>query len=199
MGEFDYKVYCYVFPSGKRYVGQTKTSLAERSGPGGKNYEGCIKFWNAIQKYGWENLIPIILADNLSKEQADELEIKYIKEFRTTDIRHGYNMKTGGHHSPPAGGGYWAGKTLTEEHKRAISRAGTGRKHTDESKQKMREKAGHPQSDETRKKLSEMNKGVYHPPANPELARKRKSEAVKKVWEERRRKDADSKRKSCAG
>lgn len=23
----DYKVYCYIFPSGKRYIGQTKTSL----------------------------------------------------------------------------------------------------------------------------------------------------------------------------
>lgn len=29
-------------------------------------------------------------------------------------------------------------------------------------------------------------KGVYNPPANPELARKRKSEAAKKAWERRK-------------
>lgn len=72
MGE--YKVYCYMSPSGKRYIGQTKTSLAERAGQEGKNYEGCVIFWNAIRKYGWDNMISVILADNLSKEEADELE-----------------------------------------------------------------------------------------------------------------------------
>lgn len=188
MGE--YKVYCYLSPSGKRYIGQTKTSLSQRAGPGGSNYEGCVIFWNAIMKYGWNNMTSIILADNLSKEEADELEQKYIKEFNTLDIRFGYNMKTGGHHAPPAAGGYWAGKTLSEEHKLAISKAGRGRKHTEESKEKMCKNSGHPQTEETRRKLSEMNKGVYHPPANPELSRKRKSEAVKKVWERRRKENA---------
>lgn len=186
----EYRVYCYQSPSGKRYIGQTKTSLAQRAGPNGENYEGCAIFWNAIQKYGWDSMTPTVLADNLSKEEADELEIKYIKEFKTLDIRYGYNMKTGGHHAPPAGGGYWAGKTLTEQHKLAISRAGRGRKHTKEAKEKMRKNSGHPQTEETRRKLSEMNKGVYHPPANPELARKRKNEAVKKVWERRRKENA---------
>ena len=127
-----------------------------------------------------------ILADNLSKEEADILEQKYIKEFNTLDIKFGYNMKVGGHHAPPAAGGYWAGKKLSEEHKLAISKAGKGRKHTEESKEKMRQKAGHPQSVETRRKLSEMNKGVYNPPADPELARRRKSEAAKKAWERRK-------------
>ena len=188
MGE--YKVYCYLSPSGKRYIGQTKTSLSQRAGPGGSNYEGCVIFWNAIMKYGWNNMTSIILADNLSKEEADELEQKYIKDFNTLDIRYGYNMKTGGHHAPPARGGYWAGKTLSEDHKLAISKAGRGRKHTEEAKEKMRKNSGHPQTEETRRKLSEMNKGVYHPPANPELSRKRKSEAVKKVWERRRKENA---------
>lgn len=64
----DYKVYCYIFPSGKRYIGQTKTSLAVRAGPDGSNYSGCIRFWNAIQKYGWHNLKSEILADNLTKK-----------------------------------------------------------------------------------------------------------------------------------
>lgn len=196
MGE--YKVYCYMSPSGKRYIGQTKTSLAQRAGEEGKNYEGCVIFWNAIRKYGWDNMIPVILADNLSKEEADELEQKYIKEFNTLDIRFGYNMKIGGHHAPPAAGGYWAGKTLSEAHKLAISRAGMGRKHTEESKEKMRQKAGHPQSEETRRNLSEMNKGVYHPPADPEAARRHKSEATKKVWERRKSFDKST-RKSLIG
>lgn len=190
MSRSKYKVYCYQSPSGKRYIGQTKTSLAQRAGTGGKNYEGCVIFWNAILKYGWDNMTSIILADNLSKEEADELEQKYIEEFNTLDIQFGYNMKIGGHHAPPATGGYWAGKTLTEQHKLAIGKAGRGRKHTEEAKEKMRRNSGHPQTEETRRKLSEMNKGVYHPPANPELARKRKSEAIKKVWERRRKENA---------
>lgn len=185
----EYKVYCYISPSGKRYIGQTKLSLSQRAGIGGKNYEGCVVFWNAILKYGWDNFTSIVLADNLSKQQADDLEKKYIKEFNTLNIQFGYNMKEGGHHAPPADGGYWAGKTLSEEHKLAIGRAGKGRKHTEAAKEKMRQKAGHSQSVETRRKLSEMNRGVYHPPKDPELARKRKSEAIKKMWERRRRND----------
>ena len=70
-----------------------------------------------------------------------------------------------------------------------------GRKYTEESKEKMRQKAGHSQSEETRRKLSGMNKGAYHPPADPELARKRKSEAAKKAWE-RRKADGICKRPS---
>lgn len=194
----DYKVYCYIFPSGKRYIGQTKTSLAVRAGPDGSNYSGCIRFWNAIQKYGWHNLKSKILADNLTKEEADILEVKFIDFYDTTNPDFGYNMKLGGHHSPPANGGYWAGKTLTEQHKENIRKSGIGRKHSEESKAKMRAKAGHPQSEETKKKLSDMNKGVYHPPADPEAARRHKSEATKKVWERRKALDKST-RKSLIG
>lgn len=56
-------------PSGKRYIEQTKTSLDQRAGQEGKNYEGCVIFWNDIRKYGWDNMISVILADNLSKEE----------------------------------------------------------------------------------------------------------------------------------
>lgn len=40
--------------NGKKYVGQS-SNIVERWRNGGKNYFSSIKFFRAIQKYGWEN------------------------------------------------------------------------------------------------------------------------------------------------
>lgn len=37
---------------GRVYVGQTNSTLKERSGSNGHRYKKCTKFFNAIQKYG---------------------------------------------------------------------------------------------------------------------------------------------------
>ena len=49
-------VYMYTFPNGKRYVGKTKRTLAQRQGAEFKGYRHCTLLWNAIQKYGVENI-----------------------------------------------------------------------------------------------------------------------------------------------
>ena len=41
----------------------------------GKHYKTCPYFYNAIEKYGWDNFEHIILQKNLSQEQANILEI----------------------------------------------------------------------------------------------------------------------------
>ena len=64
MGE--YKVYCYMPPSGKRYIGQTKTSLAQRAGQEGKN-----KVWErrkALDKSTRKSLIGGGARNNKSTE-----------------------------------------------------------------------------------------------------------------------------------
>lgn len=92
----EYKIYCHVFPNGKRYFGQTKRTLEERFGKNGINYKDSPFLWNAIQKYGWENISHILIKDNLTKEEANKYEMAYIKSYKTYDKNHGYNLTLGG-------------------------------------------------------------------------------------------------------
>ena len=87
--------------NGKSYIGQTMQSFKNRWGIDGKNYKRHnLFFWNAIQKYGWDNFEHVILEENIpSKEKANEREIYYIKLYRTyvefEDCK-GYNLTLGG-------------------------------------------------------------------------------------------------------
>lgn len=92
----EYKIYCHVFPNGKRYFGQTKRTLEERFGKNGTNYKDSPFLWNAIQKYGWENISHILIKDNLTKEEANKYEMAYIKSYKTYDKNYGYNLTLGG-------------------------------------------------------------------------------------------------------
>ena len=91
--------------NGKSYIGQTKHEDLTRRWTGGNGYKKSPHFYRAIKKYGWNGFTHEILETGLTKEEADEKEIYYIKHFRTTEKDHGYNMKHGGHHDG----------TLTEE------------------------------------------------------------------------------------
>lgn len=92
-----FKVYIYTNKiNNKKYVGQTCQSLKERAGKDGKGYIGCHVFWNAIQKNGWNNFIPQIVKDNLSKDEANDLEIELIEKYKTTNKQYGYNILKGG-------------------------------------------------------------------------------------------------------
>ena len=84
-----YVVYCHTSPSGKKYIGMSK-NVKRRWEAHGENYKTCIKFYNAIKKYGWENITHEILEENLTKEEAEKLEEFYIKELDT--INNGYNI-----------------------------------------------------------------------------------------------------------
>lgn len=96
--ERKYKIYVYTNKvNGKKYVGQTSRFLRERAGKNGCQYNKSSRFWNAIQKYGWDNFSPEILYDNLTKDEADELEIKTISDLQTTDDKYGYNIALGGY------------------------------------------------------------------------------------------------------
>ena len=64
--EHNYKIYMHKNKiNGKVYIGQTSKSLDERCGKNGSGYIGCIRFYNAIQKYGWNNFEHEIIEDNI--------------------------------------------------------------------------------------------------------------------------------------
>lgn len=79
------------------YVGQTcQSTLSARSQKNGKDYENCTYFYNAIQKYGWNNFEAEIIASNLTHDEADKFEMTLIRELNTMDKNIGYNIAPGG-------------------------------------------------------------------------------------------------------
>ena len=173
-----YCVYEHIAPNGKRYIGITGRNPLYRWSRG-KAYVNNRHFYNAIEKYGWDNIEHIIVADGLTKEQACEMEIALIREYNTTDPAHGFNHSTGGD-GGASGMKYseetiqkrkahrdystsWAkGKKFTPEHCAKISASNRGRVMSPESRKKMSEArmgvkpwcAGKTLDDEHRAKLS---------------------------------------------
>ena len=100
--ERKYCVYKHTSPSNKVYIGityNTKKRWCDGNGYLHKRKDGKYNqplFARAILKYGWENFTHEILINNLSKEQACELEKKYIKEYDSTNLQKGYNISFGG-------------------------------------------------------------------------------------------------------
>ena len=90
-----YKIYLHenLF-NHKKYIGQTCRSVCERFGCNGSHYINSPKFYNAIQKYGWENFSHKVLEENLTLEEANEREKYYIALYNT--VEDGYNIYDGG-------------------------------------------------------------------------------------------------------
>lgn len=134
----------------KRYIGLTKQE-PNRRWKHGEGYKGSTHFYNAIKKYGWDGFYHFILRMHLSKEEAETMEAQLIKEYNTQNEQFGYNLESGGNapaHSP---------ETLDK-----LSKLLKGKKRSEEYCKRMSEerkgKPGHPQSEETKKKISNANK-----------------------------------------
>lgn len=96
MEERNYKVYMHTLPNGKKYVGITKQELNNRW-QNGRGYEKHNKrFYNAILKYGWENIKHEVLFENLTQEEAFKLEIELIALNESNNPNYGYNQTEGG-------------------------------------------------------------------------------------------------------
>lgn len=94
----NYKIYKYTNKiNGKVYIGQTRQSITARAMGKGWGYKKCPHFFNAIQKYGWENFVCEILHENLNRSDADILEQQYIDQFKD----HSYNIDKGGKSKGP--------------------------------------------------------------------------------------------------
>lgn len=144
-------LYVHVTPNNKKYFGITKTTVENRWRTNGFGYATQVLFWRAIQKYGWENIQHIILADNLSKEWACKLEQDLIWKYKSNNSKYGYNVASGG--DGPFG------VTCSAETREKIRQANLGRHHTEETKQKISKNSSHHNKG---MKLSEERKEKLH-------------------------------------
>jgi len=82
--------------NGKCYIGQTIKSLRIRKS---EHINKCKhnrinNFYNAAKKYGWDNFQWEVLCECNSKEEMDEMEFHYIKQYDSYE--NGYNLTIGG-------------------------------------------------------------------------------------------------------
>lgn len=78
-------LYRHTSPSGKVYVGITSKSVNKRWN-GDRGYKTCIYFYNAILKYGWDNIKHEILFTDLEEKRAKSLEIELIRHYKSLGI-----------------------------------------------------------------------------------------------------------------
>ena len=158
-------LYVHITPCGKRYYGITEQKPKKRWA-NGKGYKRNKYFTRAIEKYGWTNITHEILAEDLTKYEAAELEKYMIQWYDTANEKYGYNLSRGGE-----GGN--SGCERTEEWNHNISKANKGKQFSEEHKQKISETQkgennsmyGKHHSKEIREKMSESRRGKNHPRA----------------------------------
>lgn len=100
-----YSVYMHIVKeNGKKYIGQCVGNPETRWGSNGHRYKGQF-FYRAIEKYGWNNIDHIIIANNLTQEEANNLEIDLIAKYKTNQRQYGYNITPGGKDGAGSPGG----------------------------------------------------------------------------------------------
>lgn len=162
----NYTVYVHVVPNGKFYVGITKTD-PEKRWKNGSGYKKQI-FYRAIQKYGWDNIEHRIVAENLCRSAAEEMEKRLIGELKSNQKEFGYNLEGGG----------LKNVSITEETRRKMSESA--------SKRQSNFKGCH-HSQETKDKISKNRSGI--PAWNKgkkdiftEEVKKKMSEHARRYW-----------------
>lgn len=154
-----YTIYMHTSPSMKRYIGITSQDPIRRWKSDGSGYKEQPYFWNAIQKYGWDNFKHEIILQNETLEYACAVEKCLIQHYKTYDKLHGYNLTLGGE-----------GRLLTDEQKKELSAnrqgpnaCGYGYFPSEETKKKMSDAAKNKVfTKETREKMSNAKKKVVY-------------------------------------
>lgn len=156
MKEKTYCVYKHTTPSGKIYIGITSRNPKSRWA-NGNGYKNSRHFFNAIIKYGWNNITHEILFNNLTEQKAKEIEITLIAKFNSNHASFGYNRTRGGDTSIPLYGkrNGMFGKTHSDETKKRMKELMIDR-FSDKTNHPM---YGKPRSQETKEKLRVSHKG----------------------------------------
>jgi group I intron endonuclease len=163
--ERDYTLYqhfCKV--TKKSYIGITKQKPQNRW-KNGCGYDKGTHFGKAINKYGWNNFEHIILATNLTEEEAKQLEQTCIVVFETYG-KDGYNSTFGGdgtlgmsEESRKRQSEKLKGHIVSQETREKISKTNKGRIISQEQREKIsKANKGREFSEEHRKKIGEANK-----------------------------------------
>jgi hypothetical protein len=94
----------------KKYIGITSRKVNERW-RNGNGYKENKHFWNAIEKYGWDNFSHEILIENISLKEAFKQELEFSTKYDTINPDFGYNNIVGS-------GGYF---NASDEYKQKLS------------------------------------------------------------------------------
>lgn len=119
----------------KVYIGQTIQNLDTRFGNDGNNYNYNRNnlFYNAIQKYGWNNFEHkiIYIIESESKDDLllalNSLEEQEILKYNSCNRECGYNVESGGKNT-----------SKSDTTKQKISNSLKGKKQSEETKQKIK-------------------------------------------------------------
>lgn len=151
--ERNYRVYKHTLPkelSGKEndmvYIGISCKKNIKQRWLNGRGYDYNLHFSNAIQKYGWDNLLHEVLFEGLTQEEAEQKEIELIALYDSTNPKKGYNHSLGGNS---------IGKH-SEVTKQIISQKNKGKTRDENFKKRLSEvHLGKPKSETMKRKLSE--------------------------------------------
>ena len=149
-------IYVFLFPNGKRYVGQAIRSVAQRESRHWCDTKmGCsLPVHNAMRKYGKDNVKLEVLTLRCTQEYLDFIEDRSIIAFNAL-VPNGYNLKRGGAHG-----------ALNEETKAKISAAHKGKCPSEETRARMSiSQRGRHHSEETKAKMSLAHMGKQGRPA----------------------------------
>lgn len=90
-----YCIYKHTCPNGKVYIGITSLEPEERWRKG-RGYSNNYHFFNAIIKYGWDNIEHSILHKGLAQNEAQNIEAQLIAQYHSDNPQYGYNHTVGG-------------------------------------------------------------------------------------------------------
>lgn len=156
-------VYKHTTPSGKSYIGVSASDDANIRWRNGAGYYNNRPFYNAIKKYGWDNITHEIIFSGISIDEAYAHEIELIAKFKTNNPIFGYNISEGG-----IGGS--SGYHHTSETIEKIRASNIGKKRSNEFRKKMSKlKTGIPStlkgthlSEQHKQKIGDANRGHRH-------------------------------------
>lgn len=130
----NYYVYLHLNKiNGKKYYGITSEVKPEIRWK--KGYSHNKHFSSTIKKYGWDSFEHIIIADKLTKIEAENMEQQLIARDQTNNSQYGYNLTSGGgigvfRHSEES-------KKLISEHTKGELNPMYGKHHSKETKDKI--------------------------------------------------------------
>lgn len=88
----NYYIYMHIVPNGKRYVGITENKPEVRW-DNGNGYSQHDEFYDDIKKYGWKNIVHVVLYSGLNKKEAMLKENELILQHDLLNPQNGYNKK----------------------------------------------------------------------------------------------------------
>ena len=177
------KYYGYVYLTtnlinNKKYIGQ------HRGEPNDSYFGSGIYIKQAIKKYGKENFKKEILCYADSQEELNKLEIEFITLHNAVEDEMYYNIALGGY-TPVAVGGM-KGKKHTEETKQKLRELNLGENNPNFGKcGELNPGYGKPRSEETKRKISEtrIKLGLAKGENNPMYGKRHTEESRRKMSE----------------